>query len=143
MTGSTRIKGKALGFKLGSPAVDYWADNISVVLDNEEKDSDVVTFGDVADGGDGGRQYFLTTTGITSTDVDSFWRYVWEHAGEDEVPFVFAPHGNAVASAAQPHFIGTCKVGPKPPIGTEAGQTSQFETRFEVNGAPTLDVGTP
>lgn len=139
MAGSTRIKGKALGFKLGTPAKDYWADNISCVLDNEEKDADVVTFADVD--GDGARQFFLAVSGITSTDIDSFWRYVWENAGDAEVPFVFAPHGNAVATAAQPHFTGNCTIGPKPAIGVEAANTSQFETRFDVDGVPTLDTG--
>lgn len=139
MAGSTRIKGKGLGFKLGTPATDYWADNISVTLDNEEKDQDVVTFADV--GGDGARQFFITANGITSTDVNSFWRHIWDHAGDTEVPFVFAPHGNPTPTAAQPHFTGTCTIGPKPPIGTEANQTSTFETRFEIDGVPTLDDG--
>lgn len=134
---STRIKGKALGFQLA--AVDYWADNISVVLDNEEKDSDKVTFGDVASGG--ARQYFMEVNAVTSTDTESMWRYIWENSGETQVPFVFAPHGNPTATAAQPHFTGTCTIGPKPAIGTEADQTSDFEVRFDIDGVPVMDDG--
>lgn len=139
MAGSTRIKGKALGFQLGTPAVDYWADHISVALDNEEKDSDIVTFADVAGGG--ARQFFLEANAVSSTGTDSFWRYVWEHSGETQVPFIFAPHGNEDASPEQPHFTGMCTIGAKPKMGTEADQTSDFEVRFDIDGVPVLDDG--
>src|SRR5690606_35864043 len=71
MASSTRIKGKALRLALGSPSVDHWADVISVVLDNEEADSDTVTFFDASQGGS--RQYFFTINAIQSTDPTSFW----------------------------------------------------------------------
>lgn len=138
MNGSTRIKGKAL--KLTLDTQDYWADISQAVLDNEDADSDVVTFADASEGG--ARQFFLALTGIQSTDTESFWRMVWDNTGTD-VPFVFAPHGNEEASVAQPHFIGTCTVGPRPAIGGEAGATNTytFETRFDVVGVPVLDDG--
>lgn len=139
MAGSTRIKGKALGLTIGT--VDYWADLSNVVLDNEEAEDDVTTFADAAEGG-GARQYFITANGITSTDVESFWRHAWEHAGESGIAYVFAPHGNAVPTAAQPHFIGTLTLGPRPPIGVEAATTSTFEVRMECDGVPVLDDGT-
>lgn len=140
MAGSTRIKGTALALRFGEPSTDYWCDTTAVLLDNEEADSDVVTFCDAAEGG--GRTYFLTITAIQSTDPDSLWRYVWEQTG-DEVPFVYAPHGNAVASDTQPHFTGTVKIGPRPAVGGEAGVnvTQTFETRWDVVGVPTLDTG--
>lgn len=139
-TGSTRIKGNALALKFGTPPVDYWCDTTAVTLENEEADSDVTTFCDAADGG--GRTYFLNITAIQSTDVESLWRYIWDQSGE-EVPFTYAPHGNAEATPAQPHFIGTAKIGPKPSIGGEAGVnvTQVFETRWDVVGVPTLDDG--
>lgn len=138
MASSTRIRGKAL--RLEIDGVDHWADVTSVVLDNEEADSDTVTFYDASQGGS--RTYFLTINAIQSTDEASFWSSVWDNSGTD-VPFVFAPHGNETATAAQPHFIGTCTIGPKPAVGGEAGaqNTYTFETRFDVVGVPVKDDG--
>lgn len=139
MAGSTRIKGTKLALTLGTPGVDYWADITSYELSNDEADSDVVTFADAGEGG--ARQYKLTGSAIQSTAAASFWRYAWENTG-DEVPFTLAPHGEAIASAAQPHFIGTVKIGPKPTIGGEAGTGAYtFDFEWEVVGSPTLDEG--
>lgn len=139
MAGSTRIKGTKLALTLGSPGTDYWADITSYLLTNEEADSDVVTFADASEGG--ARQYKLTGSAIQSTEAASFWRYAWESTGE-EVAFTLAPHGNAEASAAQPHFVGTVKIGPKPDIGGEAGNSAfTFDFEWEVVGTPTMDTG--
>lgn len=133
---SPRIKGRQLALIIDG--VNYWADQTACVLDNEEGDEDTVTFEDAAAAG-GARQYFLSLTALQSTAGDSFWRYCWDNTGED-VPFVYAPHGNAAASATQPHFTGTCTIGPRPAIGGEAGRdvTYTFETRFDVIGTPAL-----
>lgn len=139
MAGSTRIKGTKLALTLGTPGVDYWADITQYELNNDEADSDVTTFEDAAGGG--ARQYKLTGTAIQSTDLASFWRYVWENTGE-EVPFTLAPHGNTVATAAQPHFVGLVTIGPKPTIGGEAGTGAfTFEFEWDVEGEPVLDEG--
>lgn len=142
MAGSTRLKGNALALKFGSPATDYWCDATSVVLDNEEADSDTVTFCDAAAGG--GRQFFLTINAIQSLQSSSFWRYTWANTGA-EVPFTYAPAGNTTPSADQPHFTGTVKIGPKPTVGGEAGPSStyKFETRWDVVGDPVLTTGSP
>lgn len=139
--GSTRIRGRQLSLKLGSPATDHWADTTAVTLENEEASSDTVTFEDAAHPG-GARQEFLSITGIQSTDPTSLWSYLWDHAGED-VPFTYAPHGNATPSTAQPHFIGTATIGARPTIGGEAGRenTYTFETRWDVVGAVVKDSG--
>jgi hypothetical protein len=137
--GSNRIKGKALRLTLDGENV--WADITKVELDNEEGSADVVTFQDASQPG-GGRQYFLNMSAVQSTDTASFWAMVWAQSGED-VPFVFAPHGNEVATASQPHFTGICTVGPRPKVGGEAGRdnTYTFDTRFDVVGIPVLDDG--
>lgn len=137
MAESTRIKGRALALKLGSPVTDYWCDVTSVVLENEEADSDVVTFCSAAEGG--ARTFYFTVNAIQSTDADSLWRYVWDNTGE-EVDFIYAPHGNATPTADQPHFEGTLVIGPKPSVGGEAGFNNDytFETRWDVVGTPTL-----
>lgn len=134
MAGSTRIKGRQLTLTLGSPAKDYMCDTTSVILDNEEADEGVTTFCDAAEAG-GARQEFLTVAGIQSTDTDSLWSYLWDHAG-DEVPFVYAPWGNATPSVAQPHYTGVCILGPRPTLGGAAGRTETytFEARWDLVG---------
>lgn len=141
MAGSTRIKGNALKLTFGSPGEDYWADQTSVVLENEEKGSGVTTFEDAAAGGS--RQWFFTLSAIQSTQATSFWRYLWDNEGA-EVAFTYAPHGNETPSADQPHFVGMCKVGPKPSVGGDADREGEytFETRLDVTSGPTLDDGT-
>ena len=139
--GSTRIKGNRLGLTFGSPGENYWADATSVVLENEESESGVVTFEDASGEGES-RTWYFTISAIQSTATGSFWRYLWESTGE-VVAFTYAPHGNETATEDQPHFIGTCKIGPKPSIGGEASRTDDyvFETRLDVETGPTLDTG--
>lgn len=140
---SQKIKGNKLALKLGAGvgAKDYWADLSACTLQNEDSD-DVLTFYDASMGGV--KQWFFEITAVTSTATESFWRYVWENTGA-EVAFTFAPHKNETASAEQPHFIGTVKIPAKPSMGGEASLNGAFtfETRFDVIGEPTLDVGTP
>lgn len=142
MPGSARIKGVALTLKIGSPGTDYKCDVTACTITNEEADSDVETFCDAAEGG--ARDFKMNITGIQSTDATSLWSYVWDNTGET-VAYTYAPHGNAVATAAQPHFIGTVVIGPAPEIGGEAGKgnTFTFETVWDCTGKPTLDRGTP
>lgn len=142
MAGSTRIKGAQLTLKFGTPGLDYKCDTTAVTLENEEADSDVQTFCDAAEGG--ARTFFFNITLIQSLQSTSFWRYAWESTGE-LIPFTYAPLGNEVATADAPHFVGMVKVGPKPTIGGEAGASNTFtsEVRWDVEGAPTLDDGTP
>lgn len=142
--GSQRIRGNKLPvLTLGSPGTSHAADIISWLIENEAADADVITFEDAAAGE--GRQFFLRGSAIQSTATASFWRYVWENTGEEGIAYTIAPHGNAVASATEPHFTGTLKIGPKPTIGGEASTSSQsafqFDFEFEINGTPTLDEG--
>lgn len=142
--GSRRIRGnKKPVLTLGTPGTDQSADIISWSIENEEADSDVVTFEDAASGG--ARQFFLRGSAIQSTDTTAFWRYVWENTGEAEVPYTIAPHGNTAPSATEPHFVGTLTIGPKPTIGGEASTSTtsafSFEFEFEIDGEPTLDAG--
>jgi hypothetical protein len=141
--GSTRIKGNILPvLTLGSPGTSYSADVISWSIENEEADSDVITFEDAASGGT--RQFFLRGSAVQSTATASFWSYVWENSGETEVAYTIAPHGNATPSATEPHFVGTLTIGPKPTIGGEASTSSSsafvFDFEFEIDGVPTMDI---
>lgn len=130
---SARIKGAQLALKFGG--TDYWADATSVVLDNEESNG-ALTFEDASLGG--ARQYFFTVSAIQSTDSSSFWSYLWANTGEI-VTYTYAPHGNATATADQPHFTGTVKIGAKPSVGGDAGMTNEFifTTRLDCQEEPT------
>lgn len=136
MATSTKIKGIGLSLKIGTPSVDFWADCTTCELDNEEASEDVTTFYDASQPG-GARQFFFNLSGVQSTDEESMWTYIWDHAGE-EVAFTYAPHGNATASVSQPHFTGLVKIGPRPKIGGEASRTGAytFDSRWDVTGTP-------
>lgn len=138
MSGSTRIKGAALALEFGG--TDHWQDITSALFSNEEADGDVTTFADAAAGG--ARQHFVTITAIQSTQSGSFWNYVWDNTGST-VAYKYAVHGNAVATADQPHLTGTLTIGPKPDLGGDAGasNTYTFEVRFDINGEPVKDLG--
>lgn len=141
--GSPRIAGnKQPVLTLGSPGTDYSADLLSWTIENEEADSDVITFEDAENGG--GRQFYLRGSAIQSTASDAFWTYVWSNSGDTEVPYTIAPHGNATPSASQPHFVGTLTIGAKPTVGGEASASKSsafvFDFEFEIDGEPTLDT---
>lgn len=135
---TTRLKGVALKLDLGTPATDYWADVISV--EQTHGDPDTVTFADVMGGATSGAK--LKIKAVTSTDTASFWRYVWDHAGE-LVAITWAPHGNTAPTPAEPHFVGMVRVGNRPDLSVEAGRTktSTFEVEWEIDGVITLDDG--
>lgn len=128
----TKYNGKDLS--LTFDAVEFNADGTAVVLDNEEGDTDSVTFAEVGAGDT--RQWFFQLTALGDYAAGSIWDTLWENSGAT-VPFVFKPYGNAAATAAQPHFTGDCTVIAKPPIGGTAGETWTFEARLDVDGVPT------
>ena len=125
-----RIKGNALTVTIDS--VEYKTHLTSIRLEQAEADSKFVTFADAAAGG----SYEWTMSGSASQDdaTDSFWNMVWDNTGT-EVPFVLVRNGNAVATATQPHFTGTVKIGAKPAIGGDAGEDVwSFDFEWKVVG---------
>lgn len=142
--GSTRIRGnKKPLLTLGTPGTDRSVDILRYAIENEEADSDAVTFEDAAEGG--GRQFYMRGDAVQSTQTAAFWRYCWENSGQENVPYTIAPHGNAVPTAEEPHFVGTLTLGPKPSLGGEASTDPKsaftFEFEFAIDGEPTMDVG--
>ncbi len=127
--------------KGADPAIDFDGDIRAFAITPEDKDDDDITFLEAASGET--KDYKVTTTAIQSTDADSFWRFLWDNPG-DEFTVVYGPHGNAVPTAAKPHFLLTLKANGKPELGNEASLTkkrSTFEYEFEVTAGPTLDDG--
>lgn len=130
---ATKFKGKSLTIMIG--VEEYQMDLTSIVLQNEEADDDATTFADLDAGGS--VQWFFEIEAVADYSATSFWTFLWENAGTTDVTFEFAPYGNAVASASQPHFTGTLNVGAKPQVGGTANEVFTFEARLDVNGEPT------
>lgn len=140
MVTSTRIKANALLMSID--AVDYWADFSSVVMQSEDASADVTTFYDASLGGR--RDFYFTVSGVQSTEAASFWRAMWSDAGT-EVAFIYAPHGNATASADKPHFTGNVRIPARGAfqLGGEASADGTFSfdgVRMDIVGDVTLDV---
>lgn len=126
-----KYKGKDLSLTIDAEEVNL--EGTSIVLDNEEADTDAVTFAELGNGTP--LQWFFTITAVADYGSGSFWSTLWDNAGTT-VPFVLKPYGNATATAAQPHFTGTCTINAKPPIGGTANEVFTFEARLDVEGDP-------
>ena len=135
-----RILGNTLTLSVGGK--DYWSDIAEYSLEPADADKNVVTFADAQGGGSSG--WTLKGKAIQSTDVASFWTYVWKNAGQT-VDFILAPHGNETPSEAQPHFKGRVLIKSKPSIGTTAGedQGATFDFEWSVSGQPELATTAP
>jgi hypothetical protein len=133
-----RIKGTKLTLTMGSTEISI--DATSAVLDNVAGSADVTTFADALAGGTW--DWSIAISGVQSTEVASFWRFLWANSGQI-VPYVLRPHGNATPTPSEPHFTGTVKIDKKPPIGGAAGMASTFafDTTLPCQEQPTLVDG--
>ncbi len=132
-TKNARIFGNRLGLTIAGQ--DYWSDLAKYELAPSSSDKDVVTFADAASGSTAA--WKLKGTAIQSFAPGSFWDKVWTAAGTT-IGFILAPHGNKQASATQPHFTGQVKIGVKPSVSSEAGDTkgSTFDFEWDVIDEP-------
>jgi hypothetical protein len=137
MAASTRIKGNAL--KLTLAGTDYYADCISVMLENEEATSNVVTFADAAAGGSW--QWFFTIEAVQSYDSTSFWKKMWDIAGgSTNIAYVFNPWGVTTPTTTKPNFTGNIRLKQPPAIGGTASTTDEytFSIRLDCQETPTI-----
>lgn len=130
--GSPRVKGNALSMLVDG--VDRWVDCTSVVMDGED-----LTIGPNLHGTVRAvrvRDWFEVEA-VQSTAASSFWTFLYEHQGQD-VPFAYAPHGNAVATTDEPHFTGILTVPGPPRLGGEAGRKVDqvFTVRLHIIQGP-------
>ena len=61
---------------------------------------------------------------------------MWDNPGKT-VSITYAPHGNATASANQPHFTATGYAETLPTIGGAAGEYFVYDITFILDGKPT------
>lgn len=132
MAASTRIKAQNIVFKIDT--TDYACDATSVNLELGDAPGDVRTFCETSVG----KQWNLTLEGITSGAASSLYRVLWDNYGS-EVGFTVAPHGNATATADQPHYTGTVIFSELPPMSLTSGETATFAVTLEVDNS-THDV---
>lgn len=137
----TRMKGKGITFTYDGTA--YECDLTSVVLEKSAADSGAtdgtLTFCDVGTSAADGDVWKMTITALQSTDYTpekALHALLWDLAKTGgEMAFVFAPHGNDVATQNQPHFTGSVlvKEGAYPSVGGDAGEDAwTFDYEFDV-----------
>lgn len=127
-----RADGKNLRFTFGT--VEAACVSSTAVLDNEDADSDLVTFADVINGLD--KTWFFLITALPDYAPGSWWSLLWTTPAFTPIPYVFRPYGNDVATQDEPHFTGSVTVDRKPPVGGDAQAVWAFEARLTCTGAP-------
>lgn len=129
--GSPRVKGTTLSMLVDG--IDYWADATSVVLDHEYRETQVLC------GPPDARivRSWFDVEAVQSTAAGSLWTFLYEHQGQ-HVPYGYAPHGNPVPTADEPHFTGVLLVPPPAPLGGRAGRnvSQTFTTRLHIVSGP-------
>lgn len=140
VTGNKGIYAKLTG--PGAVAGVEFDDEIKKVeILTEDKDDSDLTFYEAAQGLT--KDFKVGVTALYSMTAGSLWRILWDNPGA-EYAFVYGPYGNALPSAAQPHFVMTIKATGKPPAPQEARiakDRENFEYEFEVTVDPVLDSG--
>lgn len=127
--------------KLEIDGTNYTPQVSNVRITSAEADSDFVTFEDAANGG--ARDYALVVTLVQDAAAGTLWREIFDSAGTD-VPYTVMPYGNAVASAGEPHFEGTCTITEPDGdlLGGEANKSNTakmtIEVTFPCTAKPTL-----
>lgn len=130
--GSPRIKGNTLSLLVDG--IDYWTDATSVTMDSQTTEFQLLC----------GRtetlrlRSWLDVDAIQSTADGSLWRLLWENQGRD-VPFAYAPHGNAIPSTDHPHFTGILTLpASRPSLGGAAGHDTEqtFTVRLHIAQGP-------
>lgn len=116
--------------KIEVDGIDRTAEVSKCVVTSAESDSDFVTFAGAAAGG--ARDYKLEFTAAQDAAAATLWAEVFDNAG-DTVPVTMMPYGNAVASAAEPHFTMNAVISEPDGdfIGGEADKSTSARMTFD------------
>ena len=126
-TNMARIKGKSIVFEVDGTE---YAGGVSNVTFSSAVNT--LGFGNYEDSLD----FTCAVTGFQDTAAASFHSFLWDNAGVT-VAITYAPHGNAVATAAQPHFTATGYAEVVPALGGAAGEFFTYDLNFILDGKPT------
>jgi hypothetical protein len=121
-----RIKGKNIVFKVGT--VDFAGSVKSVVFKSAPGE---IGFGDYADSLD----YTCEVTGFQDFAAASLWTTLFAAPGAS-INLTFAPNGNAVATATQPHFTATGYAESIPDFGGAAGEFFTYDLTIKLDNKP-------
>lgn len=101
------------------------------VITSAPTDADFMSFTEARSGG--GRDYGLDLTIAQDHAVGTLWDLIWTAPGT-LADIIYAPYGNEVASAAQPHYAAPAKVAE--PDGDFMGA----EASDALTGVATIEV---
>ena len=121
-----RLKGKSIVFKVGT--TEFAGSVKSVVFKSAVGE---MGFGDYADSLD----YTCEVTGFQDFAAASLWTTLFTTPGAS-INLLFAPHGNAVASASQPHFTATGYAESIPDFGGAAGEYFTYDLTIKLDSKP-------
>ena len=125
-----RLKGKSIVFKVG--ATDYAGSVKAVTFKSAVGE---LGFGDYTESLD----FTAEITGFQDFASSGLWSTLWGTPGAS-ISLTFAPHGNATASANQPHFTATGYAETIPDIGGTAGEFFVYDLVIKLDAKPTKVV---
>lgn len=121
-----RIKGKSIIFEV--QGTEYQGAVSNVVFSSAVN---TLGFGDYEDSLD----FTCAVTGFQDTAASSLWTALWDNPGVT-LSITYAPHGNATATVAQPHFTATGYAEVVPDLGGAAGEFFTFDLNIILDGKP-------
>ncbi len=122
-----RIKGKSIIFEV--QGTEYAGGVSNVVFSSAVG---TLGFGNYEDSLD----FTCAVTGFQDTATASLHTALWNNPGVT-LTLTFAPHGNATATASEPHFTATGYAETVPNVGGAAGEFFVYDINFILDGKPT------
>jgi hypothetical protein len=126
-TKMARIKGKSIVFEVNGTE---YAGNLSNAVISSAVNT--LGFGNYEDSLD----FTLAVTGFQDTAASSLHSVLWANPGQT-VNISYAPHGNSVATAAEPWFTMSGYAETLPDIGGAANEFFVYDITFILDGKPT------
>lgn len=126
-----RLKGKTIIFEIDGTEYQGAVNNVTFTSEVGE-----LGFGSYEDSLD----FRCQVVGYQDYAANSLWRKLWDNPGAS-INLTFAPHGNATASATQPHFTATGYAETLPTLGGAAGEYFTFDLSIVLNGKPATVTG--
>jgi hypothetical protein len=121
-----RIKGKTIVFEVNSTEYSGSVSNVTF-----SSAVGTLGFGDYTDSLD----YTCAVTGFQDTAASALWTELFDTPGLP-LTITYAPHGNAVATTAQPHFTATGYAETIPDLGGAAGEYFVYDLNIILDGKP-------
>lgn len=121
-----RIKGKSIVFEIDG--VEYAGGVSNVVFSSAV---DTLGFGAYEDS----LEFTAAVTGFQDVAANSLWSVLFDSPGVD-MDIVYAPYGNAVPSATEPHFTATGYAETVPDLGGAAGEFFTYDMNIILTGKP-------